>query len=572
MARNKVTVVGLDGATFDVIHPLIREGRLPFLKKIIDQGASGALTSVIPVNSAPAWGSFSTGMNPGKHGVYYFTERIPGSYNTRFTHSITRSGKPLWMIVNDSGRKVGVINIPVTFPPDMVNGFMISGLDTPSTTCSFTWPENLYDELKQEVGDYAIEPEEARIVQLKNDKDRFQFINAIRSNTHLRWKCAQYLCEKFSPDLFIIVFTATDRIQHRFWKFMDLNHPHYDRNEAELFKDAIATIYADLDQIIGEVIHGMDDETTLFIISDHGMGVRSDKTIYVNRWLLAEGYLNLNVSGKALDRVKGFTIDRIKKLLNLVKRVMSLNQRRWVRRYFHRFLRWGFFLSEIQNIDWKATKAYSNELMNAIWINLEGREPLGTVRPGREYEILREEIARKLKGLRDPETGEPIVKAIYTRDEIYHGSEVSKAPDLAIEWNNYTTQTSSLSSREEADKFLSRLTKEQTSRSALSQSSGEHKPNGILLAYGRGIRKGGRAEGARIIDMAPTILYTMGEKIPRDMDGKILKDIFTDDFLMANEAKFASAEEQRSYRPRETDVTPEDEEKLKERLKSLGYI
>lgn len=569
---NKVIMVGWDGATFDVINPLIQDGRLPFLKKIIDQGSSGVLMSVIPANSAPAWSSFSTGMNPGKHGVYYFTERLPGSYRMGFTHSVTRTGKPLWMMVSDSGRNVGVINIPGTFPPDCVNGFMISGLDTPTTGYSFTWPENIYEELKQNVGGYAIEPEEARAVELKNDRDRHQFFEALRDNIELRWKCSKYLCRKFSPELLILVFTATDRIQHRFWKYRDPNHPHYDKKSAELFRDAIPTIYSDLDRILGEVVGTMDNETTLFIISDHGMGIRSDKTIYVNRWLLYKGYLNLNVAGNVSDRIKGRIIDFIKKPLRIVKKAMSVSQRKWLRQYFHSLFKHGYFLLETMNIDWASTKAYSNELMNAIWINLEGREPLGMVKPGQQYEMLCEEIAQGLRELRDPETGEPIVKTIYKRDEIYHGSEISKAPDLVIEWNNYTTQTSSLSTREEAARFLSKLTPDQTSRAAMSQTSGEHMPNGILVAYGHGIKKKNRVEGANIIDMAPTILYTLGEKIPQDMDGKILKHIFTDDFLMANEAKFSSTEEQKSYRPRETDIAPEDEEELKERLKALGYL
>jgi hypothetical protein len=120
--------------------------------------------------------------------------------------------------------------------------------------------------------------------------------------------------------------------------------------------------------------------------------------------------------------------------------------------------------------------------------------------------------------------------------------------------------------------FLSRLTPEETSMARMSQTSGEHKGNGIFLAYGRGIKKGARVEKARIIDIAPTVLYTFGEKIPADMDGRVLEDIFTEDFLNSHKVEFYSPGAQNSYRPRETDISSEDEEKLKERLKSLGYI
>lgn len=568
---NKVVVIGWDGATFDVINPLIEQGKLPFLKKIIKQGSYGTLASIIPANSAPAWSSFSTGMNPGKHGVYFFTERVPGSYRVRFTHSITRTGKPLWMIVNDKDRKVGVMNVPGTFPPDMVNGFMISGLDTPSAGCSFTWPEDLAQELKKNVAEYTVETEEARIVGFKNDQDRARFVKAIRGVIQNRWECAKYLLDKISPDLFVLVFTATDRIQHRFWKYMDHNHPHHNPKEAGPFKGAIFDVYKDLDQRLGEIINNVDADTTLFVMSDHGMGIRSVKTIYLNRWLLAKGYLNLNSSKKASKRFRGMAIKVLKKILDSIKRGMSLNQRRLVRRYFHKIMQHGNLLLEIKNIDWSATRAYSNELMNAVWVNLKGREPLGTVEPGKEYDMLCEEITMGLKAIRDPESGESIVKIIYKRDEIYHGSEIDKAPDLVIEWNNYNPQVSSLFSRKEAEQFLSRLTPEETSRAAMAQNSGDHKPNGILLAYGSGIRGENHVENANIIDMAPTILYAMGEKIPKEMDGRVLKDIFTDDFLKANEIRFSS-DEPDSYRPREAEIFPEDEEELKDRLKSLGYI
>ncbi|MBN2373239.1 alkaline phosphatase family protein [bacterium] len=567
----KVIVIGWDGATFDVINPLIDKGKLPHLASMIKKGSHGTLASVIPANSAPAWSSFSTGMNPGKHGVYFFTERAPGSYRVRFTHSITRTGKPLWMILSDKGRKAGVINVPGTFPPDMVNGFMISGLDTPSSGCPFTWPEDLAQELKKNVAEYVIESEEARIVGFRNDQERARFVKAVRDVIQTRWMCAKYLFDKLPPDLFILVFTATDRIQHRFWKYMDRNHPHYNPEEAEPFKDAIYDVYMDLDQRLGEILGQMDEDTTLFVMSDHGMGIRSVKTVYLNRWLLAKGYLNLNEDSGMSERIKGILIKGLKRFLDRIKRGMSLNQRRFIRRYLHKAMQQGNLMLDIKNIDWAATQAYSNELMNAVWVNLKGREPLGTVDPGKEYDDLCDEIAQGLKETRDPESGESIVKRVYKRDEIYHGSEIGKAPDLVIEWNNYNPQVSPLFSRKEAGQFLSRLTPEETSRAAMSQNSGDHKPDGILIALGRGIKSGNHVENASIIDMAPTILYAMGEEIPEDMDGRVLKEIFTADFLKANEIRFSS-DKQDSYRPREVEVSPGDEEDLKDRLKSLGYI
>jgi predicted AlkP superfamily phosphohydrolase/phosphomutase len=140
--QRKVIVIGLDGATLDLILPWVQKGLLPNFQRIIKKGIWGHLTSTIPPFTAPAWTSFMTGKNPGKHGIYDFMVREPGTYTSSSVNASFCDADSLWRIIGSEGKKVGVINVPMTYPPEEVNGFLISGMLTPSNTDTFSHPGN----------------------------------------------------------------------------------------------------------------------------------------------------------------------------------------------------------------------------------------------------------------------------------------------------------------------------------------------------------------------------------------------------------------------------------------------
>ncbi|GAG67317.1 unnamed protein product [marine sediment metagenome] len=163
MAKDrKVFAFGIDGATFDLISPWCRQGKLPNMSKLLGEAASGILQSTPEPNSAQAWSSFMTGLNPGNHGVYYFLQRKESSYDFEFTNAASRDGKTLWKIASELGKKCIVINVPLTYPPEEINGIMISGMDAPGTNSEFTYPQGIYDELVQEIGEYVIESDASK--------------------------------------------------------------------------------------------------------------------------------------------------------------------------------------------------------------------------------------------------------------------------------------------------------------------------------------------------------------------------------------------------------------------------
>ena len=148
----KVVVIGLDAATWTVIRPWIAEGKMPNLAKLMKAGVSGPLQSIMPPITPPAWTSFMTGKNPGKHGIYNFIKSEQGSYAMKYANATSRRAPTVWKLLNDAGYTVGTMNVPFTYPPEPLNGFQISGMDTPSETSPFIHPPELREELVKHLG------------------------------------------------------------------------------------------------------------------------------------------------------------------------------------------------------------------------------------------------------------------------------------------------------------------------------------------------------------------------------------------------------------------------------------
>src|ERR1051325_7593885 len=143
----KVVVIGLDAATWTLIRPWMAEGSMPNLARLMKGGVSGTLESILPPITPPAWTSFMTGKNPGKHGIFHFVETEHGGYAMNYANATSRRSPTVWKLLNDAGYSVGTMNIPFTYPPEPLDGFQISGLDTPSANSEFVYPASLKREL-----------------------------------------------------------------------------------------------------------------------------------------------------------------------------------------------------------------------------------------------------------------------------------------------------------------------------------------------------------------------------------------------------------------------------------------
>lgn len=570
----RTLIIGLDGGTWDLIRPFQEAGYLPNLSRLMRRGAYGPLRSTLPPMTFPAWSSFMTGTNPGKHGIFDFTVHQQGQYAVRYTNASWRRQPTIWSILSGHGLRVGAMGFPTTYPPEPVNGFMISGFDAPVTTgidSSFVHPRELYYELKREIGPYAIT--EFQEIEIGPGWHRAA-LEGLFSTLERKMEYARYLLEKKGPwDCFGVLFGESDTAAHHFWLFHDQFSPRHDPRTGIEFRDALLRVYQALDDAVGELIERAGgDGTRVMILSDHGFGGAGLKTIHLNRWLWSEGLLQFiprRGSGDSLvNRLKHWGMRRVPPTL----------QEQLFRRFSGRIASRIESVSRYGAISWQGTRAYSDELnyFPSIWVNLKGREPGGTVEPGEEYGRTLELISRRLGQLKDPETGEQVVARAWPREELYHGPCVERAPDLVLELNldrgySYTC----LPTPSGSGPVIARIPEGDRLGAKGKGMNGTHRRNGILLLAGEGCAPG-RVEGAGLEDLAPTLLHLLGLEVPAEMDGRVLEEALSPTWLREHPvtvegdeggASTASgpAEDPRPY-------SREEEELLRRRLQGLGYL
>jgi predicted AlkP superfamily phosphohydrolase/phosphomutase len=361
----------------------------------------------------------------------------------------------------------------------------------------------------------------------------------------------------------MVVFESTDLVQHFFWHYAFPQEfgipPTGDKDLAE----AILAVYIKIDEGLSELIRLCEVDETVMVMSDHGFSP-CRKVFFMDSWLRQQGYLSYRAENQrsyTLTRALHLGFQRY--LPNSLKQcvthlVPALRDK--VRSYL-----------TSAPIDWLHTRAFSLGIDSTnIFINLEGKFPEGIVQEGDQYENLRDEIVQKLGDVVDPDTGEKIVQRVYRREELYDGACADKAPDLLVTWRDFEYNTRRAYGREGDDLFGSSLAFSDVSDHSSLQKSGTHHLKGILMSQGPDIRNTPSLTGARIIDLAPTALYLLGQQIPEDMDGRVLTEIFKDDFLSRHSIQLSAPDEEKPMTP--YTYSPEEERYIKEKLQGLGYV
>lgn len=539
----KAMIISLDGGTLDLLGPWMREGLLPNLSTFQQEGVVGRLRSTIPPVTAPAWASFQTGKNPGKHGLFHFTSYRPGSYETFLIDATAIKTRTIWQILSQGGKRVAAINVPITYPPRSLNGIMISGLLSPEPKKAF-YPPAFYEELTTAIGEY----------QIFTPVRSFDYLGVKRfvdRVTHLAQKgteAALYILGKEDWDLFMVHFQATDILQHALWAYIDPHHPDFAAKKEE-DRAYVRGFYRRLDGMIGELIRRWGEGRSLIVFSDHGFGP-AWKRLYLNRWLAEEGYLAFK--GELWARLIGraMKVARRMDLFKLRRRLLKPRGRGEgaVER-----------LTGSAWANWSRTQAYTlpGPFFGRLYLNLRGREPQGIVEPEDGDEV-REEIIAALYRWRDPRTGQSVIKRALKREEIYSGPYLDCMPDLVVE---------------PADGYM--VATELTAGPLIEPTprvlTGTHRLDGLLMMSGEPFRRGVEVEGISIVDLTPTILYLLGLAIPSDMDGKVLEEGFHPSFRGGNPVRYEEVGE--AVLEEEEGVYTEGERaEIEARLSGLGYL
>jgi predicted AlkP superfamily phosphohydrolase/phosphomutase len=550
----KLLVIGLDGATFEVIHPMVARGELPNLAGLMTQGCSGNLESTIPPFSAPAWTSFMTGMNPGKHGIFGFVNYNPLSYTHIDSKAVTATalvGHTFFDALSQAGLRLASITVPITYPAWAINGYMIAGPPCPDTDKGLAYPQDFAADLSQ------------RYTFLSTfwSKDNKEIVAGIFDMVDSRTDLALRLIEEKSLDVMMLVLGATDRAQHNFWR-------HYDPAFADKlsllheagFEDVIPEAYRRADAAVGRLLSYAGDQTTVLIVSDHGGGPAATRLFHTNAWLRQEGLLGVKRGqdavatglGRAMTTVRrGIGAQLEQKLRGLLPKQLVEQGRALVR--------------NVAQLDWSTTQAYRFPMYppaEGIVINVQGRQAAGIVQPGDEYEQVREHIIGQAGQLIDPASGQQVIVKAIKREELYQGPHLERAPDIVL-----ILEDDYRGGIEVSSPIVTEV-----NPSSLSKLNGEHRMQGILIAHGPTIRRHAEINNAHIIDMAPTILYSLDLPIPNGMDGVVLRDLFSPDHLESHAIKYGEDHPLMEIETVESELTPEEEEQMKKHLERLGYL
>ncbi|MEA3335337.1 MAG: alkaline phosphatase family protein [Chloroflexota bacterium] len=566
----RVLAIGLDGATWRLITPLLAAGDLPNLAELMARGSSGSLQSTIQPSSEQAWATFMTGQNNGRHGVYGFQQRRPGTYQFDYVNARSIKTPTLWQILSQRRRDVIVLNVPMTYPPAPLRGVLVGGLLSPGTDSSFTYPEGIYQELCQACGDYMIDvdTERGRLDDASLDQLAADGIRMIQLRT-----CAALHLGRTRPwDILMVMFGASDRLAHKFWKYWDTSHPLYDPSRAEVFGDVLPGIYRQLDAAVGELVQAFaDQDTSMFVLSDHGFGPLH-KAVYLNRWLQQQGYqvLRSGVDFSPSHQLQVGMRGALRRASRFLDNRAVAGAKDWAFQRFPRLKGSLYSSMAFAQVDWSRTQAYALGTMGNIYLNLQGREPGGIVVPGEEADRLVGQLMNDLAGLTDPDTGEAVFFHIQRGDDLYDGPEVGRGPDIVgVKESRYHVVTADWQSGTEILVSLG------DAMHFVSDQSGQHELEGILMAAGPGVRCGAAIDGARLMDLAPTILYALREPIPKSMDGRLLAGLYDADYLRKHPVTFADDETDGDSGDRAGGVPAYSEEEkalLRDHLASLGYL
>jgi predicted AlkP superfamily phosphohydrolase/phosphomutase len=544
--RRSALVLALDGATFDVIRPMLERGRLPNLARWLEQGVARALRSTLPPVTFPAWSTFLTGLEPGHHGIFDFTQKVPGEYRLRFVNSRDRAGRSLFARVCREGGRVLVLGMPATHPPELLEGLLVAGFDAPVSAGSDEHSASdpaLYRRIASVAGPWmrpALDESATRADF--HERAVSTLLDRIGRKTGFALEALRAVTEQGRgerPDLAVIVFSESDTVGHHYWRDHDPASPRHDPSADATRRGAVEAVYAKLDAACGELRAAFGEDALCVVVSDHGMGGAARAVLHLNRRLEECGLLVRRPGGGSLlpqlaRRARDAAVRRLPPRLaqQIFRRARGAAAR------FESRIRFGGF-------DWSRTQAFSEEANTqpGVWINLAGREAGGCV-PADEYERARDRVIGCLLDWRLPDGG-PVVRRALRREDVYDGPYTERAPDVVVELALDRGYGLSLvpTPWKEPRSSVHRLRDDELGGGRGRGMNGTHRPDGVFIAVGA------TSEGpvpCALAQVTPWLLAEMGIAWERDRET-------------------APAPSPLAY-------SPEEDDRVAARLRALGYL
>jgi predicted AlkP superfamily phosphohydrolase/phosphomutase len=454
----KICVLGLDCAAPEVVFA---DERLVNLRRLMNAGVYGRLESVIPPITVPAWMCMCTSQDPGSLGVYGFRNRVDHSYDKLgFANSASIKALAIWDHLAREGKRSIIVGVPPNYPPRRINGISVGCFLTPDTTKNdFTHPASFKNKINELVGEYPVDVKNFRTER----KDWLR--DEICRMSQKQWQVVHWLLKEQQWDYFHFVDIGLDRMHHGFWNYFDEKHVQFEAGNP--YQSAIPEYYLWLDEQIGKALQLLEEDTIVLVVSDHG-AQRLDGGIAVNEWLIREGLL-------VLEEYPGTPtpFDKLK-------------------------------------VNWDKTRVWSEGGYYArVFFNMKGREPNGLIPQG-EYESFQNEMKARLETLTDDNV-RPLNSLVFKPKEIYN-SVRNIAPDLIVHfggllWRSIGTVGHKTIHVQEND---------------TGPDSCNHAQYGMFILKAPNCPLNGEYKGARLLDIAPTLLNLAGYEIPETMQGRSL--------------------------------------------------
>lgn len=525
----RTVLIGLDGATFTVLDPLMARGVMPFLRDFTAGGVRAPLRTVMPPLTPPAWTSLMTGLRPGRHGVFdFFQKESADSEHHALATSQDIQAPTIWSVASAAGRTVTALNFPLMFPPPDVDGHVVPGGWMPWRQLRLgCHPPGLFDELKRlpsfEARELSLDMElEAKATEGCAAEEHADWIR-LHTRREQRWfDILRHLATTREPsDLIAVMFDGPDKLQHLCWRFIDpACRPARPEPWEQEAIDLCEAYFRGLDAMIAEIVALAGPDPTVVLASDHGFGPTWD-VFYVNAWLERHGFLAWRD-----DTAGGGDAGTVPQV--------------------------GFaqMTRHVHDLDWSRTVAYA-ATPSSQGINLVRRPPDGSagVAPGRR-DALAAEIAQALRA-------EPLVLDVLTRDEAFPGPLGDRAPDLNLVL---------------ADGAAISILRSEAVVRRREQPNGNHQWQGILLARGPELRRGAACDEVSIVDVAPLLAHALGIPVPEGLDGRVPLELFAPGALERRPPRYAASAAATAPAPQEVAFDHEEEATIVNRLRALGYV
>ncbi len=482
----QLVVIGLDGATWEVLDPWLEAGKLPNLKALRDASSYGTLNSILPTLSPPAWTTAVTGVNPGRHAIYDFQKKLSGETSIVSETANSRRSEPIWNYLKGKGLRTCVVNVPMTDPPDEVDGVMVAGFPHVDDF-NFVYPRERQKDV--EAMGYLRDRMEMKLPTGEEQT----VLDSLLLVQERRFELAEKLFAEERWDLFWVVFTQTDRVQHLYWKFSDPEHPDYNEADARRYGDAIEQVWTRCDALLGRFLQIIPEDAWILVLSDHGFGP-------IHR--------EVRLGNLLRDPDYGFTEEE------------------------------AFDVFSLDRSD--ASRIY---IRQKLMDSQAKRSPESAKR-------LQAKIKDVLERLQDPETGEDPIQAVYERSSIFAGSELEKAPNLTVQ----TKRGWFVSLGDVEDDFQMPVFGDpQSSLSGWHLLNGVF----MLRGPGAAVGSRPASEIYSLLDIVPTCLYVMDQTVPEDLDGDVMTGAVTPAFLSQQEVKmggFIASEDRRLTKEEEEQI------------------